>query len=219
MKHIVITGGSNGIGWALVKELYDENTIYILDMTEPQAKHKHIRFIKTNISDEKDVAQAFKQIPKVDILINNAGVMRRGALLTSTISDYDLLFNVNLKGSWIALREAHHKLTKDAQVIQMSSRHGVEPKTDPALYSLTKYSVEKMARLFEETYKVTTKIASPGPVLTNLSKEGYSDEAYFKRTLEKPENIAKKIVMLINSNKRRLLFNDKKQKYYFKRKL
>ncbi len=203
----VITGGGGVLGRELKKKLHGYE-VYLLD----KVKVKDV--IQVDVTDEASLVDVFKKIGPIDLLINCAGIMRRGDLF-DTSEDYDLMFDVNVKASWLSVKNAD--LNKDAVVVFVSSRHGFYLKSDPGLYSLTKKAQASLAEILRETISQKVKIAYPGPFESPVSLENVSSEklAVKKKFMRKPDEIAGLIVDLVNSDKQDLFFNEEKNVYEF----
>ncbi len=216
-----MTGGSSGIGAALAEALVQKGAeVYSLDIQEPTTRIDHINYIVANLTIETEVESAIKQLPEdIGILILNAGVMRRGTIFASSEEDYDLLMDTNLKGAWLTLKHAKPKLKPDATIVQMSSGHALHPEANPGIYTITKKAVTAMAEALALTCpEFDVKVVYPGPVLTPLLLEG-RDEKDKKRIAgigQKPELIARKIVELIESSHKSLMFVRDTNEYVFK---
>ena len=123
----VVTGGEQGLGFALSELLLSEGfKVFSFDLKKSSSRDNKF-FLKVDVSDEKQVIGAFKKISSVDVLINNAGIMRRSSTFNSSVKDFDLLFDVNVKGAWLVTKHALHKLNKNARVLMISSRHSSLP--------------------------------------------------------------------------------------------
>jgi 3-oxoacyl-[acyl-carrier protein] reductase len=146
----------------------------------------------------------------IEILINNAGIMRRGTMFESSEEDFDRLFRVNVKGSWLLLKLALPRLSKHAMIVQMSSDHARNPVTDPGIYSLSKMAARDLALLAEKTLPGhPVKILYPGPVDTPLARLGVSGTALKrkKKVMRDPGSIAEGIIQLIESDKKELVYD------------
>jgi len=219
-KAILITGAGAGIGYELSQILAEKGAkVICFDVNIPEEKIDKVKYFKVNITSSENIKDALAKIDgKIDILINNAGVMRRGNILEIDEKDYDFLFDVNLKGSWLMTKHAAEYLSKNATIAFMSSRHGYEPAIDPAIYSLTKSAMITMASLIEKTYpNLSIKIMCPGPTDTAVCRYGVEGKALEekKKIMCHPLDVAKKIVDLLESDKKKLLFDQKKWDYYF----
>jgi len=218
-KHVLITGASSGIGWELGHALIRKGAVIsAMDRRPMEKKVANWTSYDVDISVSSQIQKAISQIEEpVDILINNAGVMRRGKVLESSEEDFDFLFDVNVKGSWLVLKHALSLLAEDATIVQMSSRHALNLPVDPALYGLTKRTAMDLADLIAKTYpQYTVKILCPGPVDTPLAHEGVSeaDFAKKKKIMCTPKEIAERTIELLESKtKSRLVFDNKNYTY------
>ncbi len=217
MKIAVVTGGERGLGLALSLILISEGfKVFSLDISKGHIV-KGKSFIKVDVSDEKQVRRAFKKIGEVDLLVNNAAVMRRGDAFGSSVEDFDALFSVNVKGSWLVLKHSLPLLNKGSQVIMISSRHSSLP-SNPGLYGLSKKNVELLGSLFEKEAlvkekKIKVKTAILGPFRSDLSMTGFSEKVYAERkNVLSKEEVAEIVFELIVGKKKKLLYD---KKYFF----
>jgi NAD(P)-dependent dehydrogenase (short-subunit alcohol dehydrogenase family) len=142
--------------------------------------------------------------------------MRRGTIFDTSEADYDFVMDINLKGMWMVTKCAGSILSKKAVVLFMSSRHGMNVKADPAIYSLSKSGVWALAKILKETrpgYKI--KIAFPGSVDTALTWVGVktADVAAKKKTVVGPDYMASKLLELIKGDYEKLVFSEKTKRY------
>ncbi len=219
-KHILISGASNGIGKALAEELISKGAkITNFDIDEPDEKLDRMNTFKVDITDPEEIEDALNELKTpIDVLICNAGVMRRGTLLDSTEDDFELLFDVNVKGSWLLLKASVPRLNPGAQVAIMGSRYSQKPRSDPALYGLTKVTQYHMGLLAKETLPdFTFKFILPGPTNTALARHGVSGLALKqkKKIMHSPEHLADLIRELLTSNHSHLIYNEKSRDYRF----
>jgi len=197
VKKVIITGACNGIGLALAKQfILNGDEVISLDISEPSEQLENYTFIKTDITNTQELVSALNQIGNFDLLINNAGVMKRGTLLESTEHDYDFIMDVNVKAAWNLTKLALPNLSKEGQIVFISSRHGTHPKINPGLYSLSKIAVIELAKLFDKSIDQKVRIVCPGPTQTNIEHpyaNTLSDEER-SRLIMSPDKLAKEIV-------------------------
>lgn len=169
-------------------------------------------YIEADLSQAAEVERAIMQVNEpVDILFNNAGVMRRGTIFDSTEEDYDFLMNNNVKSAWLFLKYAKPKLVDRALVIQVSSGHALKPEPNPGLYTLSKKTTAALAEVLALTcpdYDV--RMVYPGPVLTPLLLSGRTpaDQERITKLALGVNDFAKKVLELIESSHRELHFVD-----------
>ncbi|KAJ8971420.1 hypothetical protein NQ317_018155 [Molorchus minor] len=207
-KVAVVTGASAGIGAAIAEQLVEKGLKVAalarrkerLDELAKKLANKKGKLypVKTDISKEEDILNAFKWIKEnlgpVHILVNNAGILKMGSTLTDGDTEtWRNVFDVNVLGLCIATREAVRDMKAnnvDGHVIHINSivGHQVHPMPGVNVYSASKYAVTALAetlRLELNSQKSRIKITSlsPGAVLTEIAT-GVLDELTIK-TMEK----------------------------------
>ncbi len=132
----IVTGAGKGIGKAISLQLINDGFFVVLvdaDKTCGEKTAKEIGktksvFYQTDISNEKQVVQLFQAIEKkygnIDVVVNNAGIIRDNMIWNMEAADFDLVINVNLKGTWLMCREAAKKMKQQnfGRIINISSR-------------------------------------------------------------------------------------------------
>lgn len=219
MKTVVITGGCSGIGLATAKVfLQDGYRAYVLDTHPPaEAVGEHCVYIETDITNASSVEAAAALISEpIDILFNNAGIMRRGTLFESTEGEFDALFAVHVKGTWLVTKALLPKLSKDALVLQMSSVHALRESVNPALYTLAKQTLVHFAQMLGKTYpNLRVKLLFPGPTDTALSRYGVTGKALEEKEkiMHTPDELAAQILRFAHSDAERLIYRDEHRDY------
>ena len=115
-KTVIITGGGSGIGKAASLLFTQQGAlVHIIELSKEHAE-KTVALIKKNecnaflhlcdVSNQQQVAKTFKEIGKIDVLVNNAGIAHIGKAGTTSESDFDRIFNVNVKGYYNCMHEA-----------------------------------------------------------------------------------------------------------------
>ena len=117
-----ITGAGNGIGKAIAEHLSKDGFFVLLvDIDKPgvEAATASIgtdkaAFYLTDITDEIQVKSLYNSIEKrhvnIDVLVNNAGIIRDNMIWNMDAADFDAVIHVNLKGTWLMCREAAKKM-------------------------------------------------------------------------------------------------------------
>lgn len=140
---VAVTGAGSGIGLATVLALKERGAEVIsLDLKRGELAESD-RWIECDIGDTESVNNAFKQISKLDILINNAGISAVGTVETSTDEDWLRVLNVNVIGIARASRVAIPLLrkSKHAAIVNTCSVAATAGIPKRAIYSATKGAV------------------------------------------------------------------------------
>jgi NADP-dependent 3-hydroxy acid dehydrogenase YdfG len=186
-KVVVITGASSGLGEAAARLLCAEGASVVLgarrtDRLRSLADELNRNGGKalasaTDVTDRRQVKKlvdtAVEKFGRVDVMINNAGIMPRAPLERLTIDDWDRTIDVNVKGVLYGIAAAlpHMVRQKSGQMIFVSSVAGHKIGPDFAVYAATKHAVRALAEGFRQEvkpYNIRTTIISPGAVATEL---------------------------------------------------
>jgi NAD(P)-dependent dehydrogenase (short-subunit alcohol dehydrogenase family) len=221
-KFAVITGGGQGIGEAIALLLADEGaTVAIVGRTELKLS-KVVRLIldkggkalcfKADVSKEKEVlglARKIKQtFPRIDILVNNAAIVRSNAIEKLSILDWDDVININLRGTFLCSQVIGKIMIeqKIGNIINIASVAGHMPAVGRGSYSPSKAAIISLTKLLAmewSEYNIRVNSVSPGSVLTPLTTALLDERA---RELKistipskrpaKPEEVAKLVLFL-----------------------
>ncbi|WP_323703945.1 SDR family NAD(P)-dependent oxidoreductase [Mammaliicoccus sp. Dog046] len=205
----IITGGSKGIGKAIAVELAREGVnvaiasrnIDTLTETANELKKFGVKvfYKETNIAKQKDVQRfiedAYHALGSIDIVINNAGVMKNRSFLEVDEEEFDQLFETNVKGIYYVLQEALPHLVKQqsGDVINIASMSGLKANANSSIYSATKYAVIGMTEgIMQEMRKHNIRVSylTPSAVLTDLIGETPLQED----TMTHPEDVADVVI-------------------------
>ena len=179
MKHVVITGGSRGIGAAAV-ELFAEKGYRVTFLYEKNHAAAEAVAAKTgatavccDVSDSQTVKTAFEKIGDVDILICNAGICWSGLLSTMPENDWNRIFDVNVKGIYNCVNAAMPAfLSKQAgSIVTVSSMWGQVGASCEVAYSATKGAVIAMTQALAKELGpcgVRVNCVAPGVILTDM---------------------------------------------------
>lgn len=185
-KVIVITGASSGLGEAAARHLSEQGGIVVLGarrierieaLAEELNKQGKALALATDVTQIAQVRAlvdaAVKSYGRIDVLINNAGIMPQSPLDRLKIDEWDQMIDVNIKGVLygIAAVLPHMKAQKSGHIINVSSVAGHKVRAGGAVYSATKHAVRVISEgLREEVkpYNLRTTIISPGAVDTEL---------------------------------------------------
>ena len=227
-KSVIVTGASSGIGAATAKALAAAGAKIMLaarreDRLKALAKQigGEVKWRVTDVTNHADMLalgeDAIKAFGKVDVIVNNAGIMPLSPLANRRVAEWDQMIDVNIKGVLYGIDAVltHMLERKEGHVINISSVAGLMTNPTSAVYSGTKHAVKAISEgLRKETagvIRVTTTY--PGKVNTEL---GFSIKdpavlagigARFNYTGLEGEDIANAVLFAIASP-RNMVLND-----------
>lgn len=221
-KNAIITGGTRGIGFATAKALAEEGVNIAIVGRNPETLVESIGELKKtgvtvigasgDISNPDDVEQLIKEIEetfdRVDILINNAGIMQHGPFLDSKFEDFEQMMNINVFGMYHMLKRVLPKMTGQNQgdVVNIASVSGLRSSKNSSLYAATKFAVIGMTEgLLQEMrpHNIRMSYLTPSAVMTDLIGEQKLEE----ESMTHPEDIADIVVNNLKINPRTFVKN------------
>ena len=179
---VVVTGGSRGIGRAIVNRLRaDGRGVVNLDIRAPEGSEgsNDARFFETDLRDPAAIDAAFAAIDEIGPvtgLVNNAGAVISHSLEETTEDDFARLVPVNMTAAALCAKHAAARMKTAGwgRIVNISSRTMVG-KTDRTAYAATKGAIASMAKVWAlelAPYGITVNAVAPGPIATELYKEG-----------------------------------------------
>jgi 3-oxoacyl-[acyl-carrier protein] reductase len=220
-KAAIVTGASRGIGAAVAERLAGDGFTVVInysgDVKSAETLAAKIEgsggralAVRADVSDAEAVRVMFDTVEKtfggVDVLVNNAGIMKLAKLADSDDALFDQQISVNLKGSFNAMREAARRLRDGGRIINFStSVVGLKLETY-AVYAGTKAAIETMTAILSKELRgrnITVNAVAPGPTATDLFLKGKSEELIGRMAkmnplerLGTPEDIAASVSFL-----------------------
>ncbi|MCA0172022.1 SDR family oxidoreductase [Bacillus sp. RAR_GA_16] len=223
-KVAVVTGASSGIGEAIAKHLANEGASLVLAARREEKLTDLASFItnqsngkalvvKTDVTKKEDMEQlvekAKQEFGKVDIVVNNAGVMLLSFMKNDEVDQWSQMVDVNIKGVLYGIHAALPDMLKQesGHIINVSSVAGHEVFASSAVYSATKYAVRALSMgLEKELSKTGVRVTniSPGAVETELAHHitdeevlnMFKDRASSMKTLQ-ADDIARAVVYAV----------------------
>jgi len=221
-KVAIVTGASGGIGAAVSERLArDGFTVVINYAGKAQPAEDLVRKIeaaggkaaahRADIADPEAVRKMFEAARAafggVDVLINNAGIMKLATIADSDDALFDSQVAVNLKGVFNTLREASRQLRDGGRIVNVSSSVVGLLQPTYGVYAATKAAVEAMTSVLTKELRgrsITVNAIAPGPTATKLFLDGKPQAvvdhlaklAPLER-LGRPEDIAAAIAFLV----------------------
>ncbi|SIN86882.1 3-oxoacyl-[acyl-carrier protein] reductase [Bradyrhizobium erythrophlei] len=220
-KVAIVTGASRGIGAAVARRLAKDGFTVVInyagDTKSAEALARKIESnggraltAKADVSDPGAVRGIFDAAEAafggVDVLVNNAGIMKLAKIADSDDALFDQQIAINLKGSFNAMREAAKRLRDGGRIINFStSVVGVKLETY-GVYAATKAAIETMTAVLSKELRgrsITVNAVAPGPTATDLFLNGKSPELIDRlakmnplERLGTPEDIAASVSFL-----------------------
>ncbi len=139
--------------------------------------------MKADVANADDVRRMFEtteqQLGKVDVLVNNAGILKTGPLADTSDALYDQTFDINGRGTFNTLREAAARMNDGGRIVNFSSTTLALNMPGYAIYNGTKAAVEAFTHVFAKELRgrnITVNAVAPGPVATALFLDGKTEE-------------------------------------------
>lgn len=186
-KTIVITGASSGMGAAAARHLAEQGASVVLgarridriqalvaEITDAGGKAIAVATDVTKRDDlQRLIDAAIDTYGRIDVLINNAGVMPLSPLERVKVDEWDQMIDVNLKGVLYGVAAAlpHMVAQKSGHIINVASVAGHKIFSGSAVYSATKFAVRAFSEGLRQEmapHNIRTTIISPGAVKTEL---------------------------------------------------
>ncbi|RVM02810.1 SDR family oxidoreductase [Sinorhizobium meliloti] len=186
-KVVVITGASSGLGEATARHLAERGATVVLGARrrdridalagELMSKGHRAKAVQTDVTDRKQVQNlvdtAVQEFGRIDVMLNNAGLMPLAPLERLKIDEWDRMIDVNIKGVLYGIAAAlpHMKAQRSGHIINVSSVYGHVVDPGATVYCATKFAVRALSeglRKEVKPYNIRTTIISPGAVSTEL---------------------------------------------------
>jgi NAD(P)-dependent dehydrogenase (short-subunit alcohol dehydrogenase family) len=215
---VIITGAAKGIGKTIVRQMVNDGCFAVLvDVDEREGRALEVeltgenaRFFAADISSENQVEELFEFVTakygKIDVLVNNAGIIKDNMIWKMSVDDFDQVIRVNLRGTWLMCREAAKvmRAQESGRIINISSRAwlGNRGQTN---YSASKAGVVGLTRALAlelGKYNISVNAVAPGLIDTPLTQalpEAVKQkliEAQPTKTIGQPQDVANMVSFL-----------------------
>jgi 3-oxoacyl-[acyl-carrier protein] reductase len=220
-KVAIVTGASRGIGASIAQRLGQDGLTVIVNYAgSAKAAEQVVARIEAaggraitaqaDVSDAAAVARMFESAEAafggVDVLVNNAGIMKLASIADSDDALFDSQVAINLKGTFNTLREAGKRLRDGGRIVNFSTTVvGLRLETY-GVYVATKAAVEAMTAVMSKELRgrsITVNAVAPGPTATALFLDGKAPELIERMAkmnplerLGTPEDIASAVAFL-----------------------
>ncbi|WP_376704580.1 SDR family oxidoreductase [Mesorhizobium sp. ISC25] len=186
-KVVVITGASSGLGEATARHLAARGASVVLGarrshridalVQELTAAGHNAKAVTTDVTDSDQVQHlvntAVREFGRIDVMLNNAGLMPLAPLERLKVDEWDRMIDVNIKGVLYGIAAAlpYMKEQRSGHIINVSSVYGHVVDPGAAVYCATKFAVRALSeglRKEVKPYNIRTTMISPGAVSTEL---------------------------------------------------
>jgi len=226
-KTAIVTGGTQGIGLAIVRLFIAEGACVVVvarnapgeDLTRELGQDRCI-FRQGDVTLEDTarltVAEAIARFGSLDVLVNNAGIDWTGDLIGATLSDFERVIAVNLLGPFLMLREAACAMRKEGgSIVNVTSRTAAVGVPTMSLYSASKGALASLTRAAAVEWAplgIRVNAVAPGLTDTPLARAWFDQQAEpesFRRGVEAtipqrrlatPEDVAAAVLFLASDD-------------------
>ena len=214
-KIVVITGAARGIGFAIAQRFCEFGALSIILDLNQEVIDESVTVLKekgynaegyaADVTNSEKVAELFKFIHKkhgkIDVLVNNAGITKDGLLMKMKESDWDLVLNVNLKGTFICTQKVSRFMLKqrNGSIINIASVIGLMGNAGQANYAASKGGIIAFTKSSAKEFasrNIRVNAIAPGFIETEMTKKlsedvvkNYKDAIPLSR-MGKPQNVA-----------------------------
>ena len=220
-KAVIVTGSSRGIGAAIARRLardgYAVTVNYLTNRSlaagvvrDIEANGGRAIFCQGDVADPRAVKALFdanqEAFGGVDVVVNNAGIMRLSPFARMTDADFDRMVDTNLKGGFNVLRESARRIRDDGSIVSLSSSITLLKTEAYGPYAATKAANEMYSGVLAKELgdkRVSVNAIAPGMVNTTLftnDKTPQQIQAFVERTpfkrLAEPEDIANTVAAM-----------------------
>lgn len=194
-KIALITGSSRGIGKSIALELAKEGAFVIIHYTNNRPSAEQVlnevnaiggkgELISADFSDSISIDNLFSQVhkilsgKKIDMLINNAGVLERSSFENVSEEQFDKMFYVNVRSVFFITQHLITMMNDGGRIINISSNLSKRPSQGVIAYSMTKAAIDNFTMALASTLgsrQITVNSVAPGATDTDMNKERFKD--------------------------------------------
>jgi 3-oxoacyl-[acyl-carrier protein] reductase len=221
----IVTGASRGIGAAVARRLASDGFAVAINyassskeaealVAELSAQGAKAIAVRADVANAGEVRTMFEiteqQLGKIDVLVNNAGVLKTVPLADTSDALYDQTFDINVRGTFNTLREAAGRMNEGGRIVNFSSTTLALNMPGYAVYNATKAAVEAFTHVFAKELRgrhITVNAVAPGPIATSLFLDGKTEEQIRTfanmpplQRLGQPEDIASLVSFLASAD-------------------
>jgi 3alpha(or 20beta)-hydroxysteroid dehydrogenase len=190
-KVALVTGGSRGMGAATVRRLHSEGaSVVAADILDDEGKSladelgERVRYMHLDVTSEVEwpavVEATEREFGKLDVLVNNAGILRFASVEECTLDDFRQILDINLIGTFLGMRTAIPALRRagGGSIVNLSSTEGLGATLLCGAYTASKFGVRgitKVAALENGREKIRVNSVHPGGIDTPMTRAVMDD--------------------------------------------
>lgn len=201
---VLITGASSGIGagtaeflatkgaWLVLVGRNEENLKSVAAKCIPTHGAPEPLQIVADVTNEADAKRiidtAIEKFKKLHVLVNNAGIVKQGSIVTGTLEDYDTVMNVNVRSIFHLTQLAvPHLIATKGNIVNVSSVNGMRSFPGVLAYNMSKSAIDQFTQcvaleLADKGVRVNS--VNPGVIVTNIHKRAGMDDQTYAAFLE-----------------------------------
>lgn len=181
MKRVLVTGGTRGIGLAVCKKFltngYGVTALYSRNEDGAEKARNllpEVNFVRADVASEQDVKGVVESLPRLDVLVNNAGIAHFAQVQDAAFSDWERVMSVNAGGAFLCAKYAVKKFLAQGggAIVNVSSVWGETGGSCESVYSASKGALIAFTKALAKELapsQITVNCVSPGVIDTEMN--------------------------------------------------
>jgi len=219
MKTMIVTGAANGIGHAIARAADEFGyRVGVLDISHDQAEEvaaglAHGEALVCDVTDADQVGRVFAEFGGIDVLVNNAGILRTGPLIDHEPADFRRVIDTNLSAVFIVAQAAARIMRENnsGSIVNVASIVGIHPSPSSGAYAAAKGGLLALTQhmsLEWGGYGIRVNAVAPGFIDAGMSATFYQNETVRDRRagavplgrIGSPEDVVKAVMFLASED-------------------